>query len=421
MDFYSSLNSSQLNTQKPTLFEVVSCAQLDSLLSPSLRFLLAHYTHRYPRLLIRVLNNFDELNSLLWGFIQYKYLETWNATFIEKFYGIKRISSRPLLPKSPEVVAANPAKYHEITKLSSLQILLSLIDTVGIPYLSTKLQLYHEQLIPQHLLDTVHLDVPEEEKSGVQSEKQTPVLRIVALLCKLKKQLKEAFFKLYPSVKLSLKLFMILLHILYLSDKTSSVSIIQLLSKVSYARITRADHLRVESRFTPKEQSRDQVLNIPPTLSSVLFSNIQALALPLQKIAWATTDTILPVSIFLLKFLEWYNANRSAHEDKNSDNNKFIDAPVPPIVPPDALNSKEVKAAITTTDAACRICHEEMHNPAIIETGYVFCYKCIYEYLRDQPKETGGRCPVTGRRLLGCSWGETRNEWIIKGLRRVII
>ena len=118
MDFYSSLNSSQLNTQKPTLFEVVSCAQLDSLLSPSLRFLLAHYTHRYPRLLIRVLNNFDELNSLLWGFIQYKYLETWNATFIEKFYGIKRISSRPLLPKSPEVVAANPAKYHEIPKLS---------------------------------------------------------------------------------------------------------------------------------------------------------------------------------------------------------------------------------------------------------------------------------------------------------------
>ena len=421
MDFYSSLNSSQLNTQKPTLFEVVSCAQLDSLLSPSLRFLLAHYTHRYPRLLIRVLNNFDELNALLWGAIEYKYLETWNATFIEKFYGIKRISSKPLLPKSPEVVAANSAKYHEVTKLSPMQILFSLVDSVGIPYLSTKLQLYHEKLIPQYLLNTVHLEVSEEEKSGVQNEKQTPLLKIVTLLYKLKKILKDAFFKFYPSVKLSLKLITILLHILYLSDKTSSISIIQLLSKVSYTRISRADHLRVESRFSPKDQSRDQVPNTPPTLSSVVFSNIQALVLPVQKLAWATTDTILPVSIFLLKFLEWYNSNRSTHENKNSDDNKFINAPVPPIVPPDALNSKDVKEAVTTTDASCRICHEEMHNPAIIETGYVFCYKCIYEYLRDQPRDTGGRCPVTGRRLLGCSWGETRDEWIIKGLRRVII
>lgn len=420
MEFYSSLSSSQLNTQKPTLFEVASCAQLDSLITPSLRFLLVHYTHRFPRLLIRVLNNFDELNALLWGVVEYNYLKTWTATFIEKFYGIKRVSSAPLLPSSPEALSNTEEKYHELTKLTPIQIALSLIDTVGLPYLSTKLQLYHEKLVPQYLLSSVQLNLQEEEKTEDSKVKKTTVLSAVILMKRLKKLLKDAFYKFYPTVKLILKLVTLLLHIFYLADKTSSISIVQLLSKISYARITRADHVRVESQLSPQVRQGSSV-NVPPTLSSIILSNLQSLAPPIRKIAWTTTDTILPVSIFLLKFLEWYNANRNAQGSKDDDDANFATPIVPPIVPPDALNLKDIKDAVTTTDAFCRICHKEMHNPAIIETGYVFCYKCIYEYLRDQPKDEGGRCPVTGRRLLGCSWGETRNEWIVKGVRRIII
>lgn len=270
------------------------------------------------------------------------------------------------------------------------------------------------------MLSSVQLNLQEEEKTEDSKVKKTTVLSAVILMKRLKKLLKDAFYKFYPTVKLILKLVTLLLHIFYLADKTSSISIVQLLSKISYARITRADHVRVESQLSPQVRQGSSV-NVPPTLSSIILSNLQSLAPPIRKIAWTTTDTILPVSIFLLKFLEWYNANRNAQGSKDDDDANFATPIVPPIVPPDALNLKDIKDAVTTTDAFCRICHKEMHNPAIIETGYVFCYKCIYEYLRDQPKDEGGRCPVTGRRLLGCSWGETRNEWIVKGVRRIII
>lgn len=425
MDFYSSIDSSQLDTQKPTIFEVVSCSQLDSLLTPSLRFLLTHYTHRYPRLLLKILNNFDEINALLRGIIELTYLKTWNATFIEKFYGIKRVSSIPILPNSPSILATNSKKYDELKKLTTLQIIISLIDAVGIPYVASKTERFHERLIPQYLLNTISVNIPpngqdiEEEKENRKNQQFS--LKLISIWCKLKRILKDSFFKYYPTVKLVLKLITLLLNILYLSNKTSSISIIQLLSKISYSRITQLDHMRVEEQLSSPKSRISTSVNVPPTLSSTLFSNIQSLSQPLCKMAWATTDTILPVSIFLLKFLEWYNSNRNSQNKKDDDSNNFVTPIVPSIVPIDALTSTEINDSISTHDSLCRICHQEMHNPAIIETGYVFCYKCIYEYLRDQPKEQGGRCPVTDRRLLGCSWGDSRNEWIVRGLRRVII
>lgn len=418
MEFYSSLDSSQLNTQKPTIFEVSSSAQLDSLLTPSLRFLLAHYAAQYPRVLIRILNNFDELNAVVRGAIELAYLKTWNATFIEKFYGIKRISSRPLIPQSS---ISTSSKFNEVARLSSIQIVLSLLDTVGVPYFTSKLEQYHKKLVPIYLLNNIQLNTT---AASITTEKTkiSVIEKIRTLLCKLEVKLRDAFFKYYPTAKLSLKLITILLHILYLSDRTSSISIIQWLSKISYSRITAADHQLVESKTTSSRTKRSD-MNVPPTLSSTLFSSLEKLSQPISKIAWSTTDTILPVSIFLLKFLEWYNTNRNMHSKNDDDSNSFETPIVPTIVPIDSMFDNNIKnKVITSTDnSLCRLCNKQLHNPGIIETGYVFCYKCIYEYLRDQTKEDGGKCPVTGRKLMCCSWSETRGEWIVKGLRRVII
>ena len=113
------------------------------------------------------------------------------------------------------------------------------------------------------------------------------------------------------------------------------------------------------------------------------------------------------------------------------------------------------------------MCKKELTNPAIIETGYVFDYTCIYNYLekshiivskklqtkqkdeeddniysedesedenienekKEEAKEKknvvidinkGGRCPITGRRLLGCKWNPIKEEWEIEGIRRLI-
>lgn len=71
MEYYSSLDASQLDSERPTLFELISANQLESLLSPSLRYILVHYASKYPRYLLQLNNNFDELNLLLRSFIEW--------------------------------------------------------------------------------------------------------------------------------------------------------------------------------------------------------------------------------------------------------------------------------------------------------------------------------------------------------------
>lgn len=418
MDFYSSLNSSQLDVKKPTIFEIASCSQLDSLITPSIRFLLAHYTHQYPRVLIRILNNFDELNLLGRGIVEYNYLNTWNSTFIEKFYGIKRCSSKPIIPSSSDF-DGDSLKFNEVSTLSRAQILSSLLDTVGLPYLDTKLQLYHEKLVPIYLMNQNTVNIPQEEQSNSAKDAKSRLpVRILSILCKLKTLIRNLFFKYYPIAKMSLKLISLFIYIMYLSNKTSSASIIQYLSKISYSRLTNADHQRVESIITPKKIIKFES-NVPQTFTSIVLSNIKSLINPLEKIAWSTTDTILPASIFLLRFLEWYNANRNPDDD-NDSLKKFTIPPAPKIAK--SKFDEEFDEENKHHDSSiCRICNQKLHNPGAIETGYVFCYKCIYEYLRDQSKEEGGVCPVTGRKLLGCSWSEIRNEWNVTNLRKVIL
>ena len=420
MDFYSALSSSQLDRTKPTIFEVVSCSQLDGLLTPSLKYILAHYTQRNPRLLIRILNNFDELNLLIRGAIEYTYLKTWNATFIEKFYGIKRSSSKPIIPANH----SESIQLNKISQLSNGQVFLSLIEAVGVPYALGKIQAYHEKLVPQYIMNTINIEQPHDDDSR---ENKPLSMKIIQLALKLKKFLRNLFYRYYPYAKLLARAATLLIYISYLSNQTSSISIIQLLSKMSYSRITNADHQRVESIISPQKGTRGPSPNVPPTMSSIVTSNLVSLSQPLRKLAWSTTDTILPISIFLLKFLEWYNTNR-ANNNKDDDNSNRFSIPKPPsVVPAKLLKSEkgsEKYITISTADhdaSKCRICHQQIHNFGIIETGYVFCYKCIYEYLRDQPRETGGVCPVTKRKLLGCSWSGSKREWVVTNLRKVII
>ncbi|TID30656.1 hypothetical protein CANINC_000812 [Pichia inconspicua] len=409
MDFYSSLNSNQLDLKKPTIFELALCSQIDNLLTPSVRFLLAHYTHRYPRLLIRILNNFDELNLIVRSFIEYQYLKSWNSTFIEKFYGIKRTNK--LLTNDLD----DTTKTTNLKRLKPFQIFISLIDSVGISYIDNKLQLYHDKLVPEFLINSNVTDISEKP------ENQNISFKVLCFINQVKKLIKTLFFKYYPTAKLIMKLMTLMLNILYIADKTSSTTIIQWLSNIAYERITSIDHHRIDSGSS-SETIQLESLNVPPTLTSVIVSNLKSMVTPIRKIAWTTTDTILPISIFTLKFLEWYNSQNNLLKN---DDNSHQDIPiVPSIVPLDILQDEEERAKyITSTsdESVCRICNDTIHNPAVIETGYVFCYKCIYEYLRDQQKDKGGRCPVSGRKLFGCSWNELTEEWDVKEIRKLII
>lgn len=96
MEYYSSLDASQLDSETPTLFELISSNQLEALLSPSLRYVLVHYTAKYPKYLLRIANRFDEINLSLRALVEWYFLHYWLGLFTENFYGLKRVSQTRL-------------------------------------------------------------------------------------------------------------------------------------------------------------------------------------------------------------------------------------------------------------------------------------------------------------------------------------
>ncbi|CAO3633079.1 unnamed protein product [Mucor hiemalis] len=92
MEFMSALGS-QEDAYRPSLFELVAQEKLKELLQPAVQYILAIYAQRYPRLLLRVVNNHEEFYAALMLLIERHYLKEWGGLFAENFYGLKRVST----------------------------------------------------------------------------------------------------------------------------------------------------------------------------------------------------------------------------------------------------------------------------------------------------------------------------------------
>lgn len=130
---------------------------------------------------------------------------------------------------------------------------------------------------------------------------------------------------------------------------------------------------------------------------------------------------LLPTSIFFLKFLEWWHASDFARQ-LSAKTTASIELPPPWTIPPPASDEesedegvlerqgrKLVKLPVDTR--LCAICGEELTNPTAVQTGYVFCYPCIFRWVQEGEEDPGsdkGGCPVTGVRLLGGTDGLRR-------------
>ncbi|QPG76244.1 hypothetical protein FOA43_003630 [Brettanomyces nanus] len=398
MDFYSNLDSRLLHRQTPTLFEIISANELERLLSPSVRYILAHYASRHPRYLIRILNHFDDLNLFVRAFIEYKYLSSWNSTFIEKFYGLKRVNKKRLGVSATPDTEDVSQKIESLKRLSKIQLLGSLCDVLLVPYAKEKLDVLYEKYLPLFVL---HRLKPRES---------------------FKDFIKYSFVRIYPIAVMLLRIVDLAFKLLFIGGKMSSTTILQYFFNIEFSRLNQYDYELDEKRVSkflaapaiPSNRVR------PESMLESIAKLWTKILLPLKKTTLITSNSVLPISIFLLKFLEWWNTSEFSKDfGKDSEEKRIL--PKPDILPSAVLQNKKVGRILKTRDNLCRICHKEIHNPAIIETGYVFDYSCIYNYLREGDKESGGRCPVTGKILLGCKYSESLNEWKVTGIRRLMI
>ncbi len=138
-----------------------------------------------------------------------------------------------------------------------------------------------------------------------------------------------------------------------------------------------------------------------------------------------------------MKFLEWWHASDFARQ-LSAKTAASIELPPPELPVPSSKQdnsygeeeedeeSEERKrwlVPIPEDSGMCPICQRELTNPTAAQTGYVFCYPCVFKWVgdgvrvesegedEDGVEERRGRCPVTGSRLLGGT----------EGLRRLMV
>jgi hypothetical protein len=139
MEFLPALQNG-VDELKPSLFELLSEQQLAALLPPSLRYLVAVATPRYPRYLLPVLNSFDEVYALVSLLVERHFLRTYQGSLTENFYGMKR--ARVLRVKGGEIPRAQLGasdNVREAVMLDRSHIWKNLAVLVGLPWLKRKL------------------------------------------------------------------------------------------------------------------------------------------------------------------------------------------------------------------------------------------------------------------------------------------
>lgn len=448
MEYYSSLDASQLDSETPTIFEIISAGQLESLLSPSLRYVLVYYASRYPKYLLRISNNFDEINLFIRSFIEWYFIRYWQGSFTENFYGLKRVRKTALTDvkyNSGKLAQLAPSIIEERRLLSRLQEVVSIFEITGATYISEKFNYWYEIWYPKYITNQL---IPKE----LDSKKD-----------RYKTILKRKFVEIYPTLQSIYRVGDLAAVVLYLSGNIRSPTLLTFLFNIDYARLNQYDYTKNEAK--PKVIEKKKVNNVRPlgTIEYIIRFFSKNITSPMWKAIRVLLGSFFPVAIFTLKFLEWWN-NSNFGTSLAKGSGDILDFTLPS---PSALSNyvkrKKNEKKIYKSGKNCPLCKEEISNPAIIETGYVFCYSCIYNYLKDshrivsaKTKETevdnfsdsddendndanedtndekdneklglvdidkGGRCPVTGKKLLGCKWNTLKQEWDIEGIRRVI-
>lgn len=470
MEFLTSLQSG-LDEQKPSLFELLSEQQLGALIPPSLRYLLALATHRHPRYLLRVLNSFDELYALLSLLVERHYLNTYGGGFTENFYGLKR--ERVLRVKGGEVPRAQlgaPSEVRQTLRLRSRDVWKNLAVMVALPYLKRKVdESYDIHAASANVLGPAFSDRDRWPRDGTVRQ------RIMWLY-------KWFLRKVYPSVNAAYYFALLAFNLAYLFDGSKYHSPFLWLIGTRMRRMNEADHRAIALAAEPKAAAPSRP-GARPGQSSSIFSPRTVTHTVYPRLL-SSLRILLPTSIFALKFLEWWHASDFARQLSRKANEGLelppptisgLPAPAPSKTASSSDGEKSEKPSsrrdsvfggppisslthlpiltvpapahasddASNTTGVCPICSSEIQTPTACQTGFVYCYSCIYKWVdgthprqeafmegsgedeeaakgwleegggsREGTWESGaGRCPVTGRRVLGGT----------SGLRRVMV
>lgn len=468
MEFLPTLLS-PLDELKPSLFELLSEQQLSALIPPSLRYLLAVATHRYPRYLIRFLNNYDELYALLSLVVEKYYLETFGGGFTENFYGLKR--EKVLRLRGGEIARTAlsvPVEARERLHVrnSRAGVWKNLLVMVGVPYIKRKL----DESYDIHIAPSASLSVGLGGVEGRRYLDRDAIPPNPTLRQRMAWAYKWFLRHVYPSVHAAYYFSILAFSLGYLFDGTKYSSPFLWMIGTRIRRMNGTDYKAIEEASKISLAAAANPARSGSGLAGVFHPSV------LWPRLLSSLRLLLPASIFGLKFLEWwYQSDFSRQLSKKAADG--LELP-PPIVSGQGLVRKERAERgrnlqeqeqerrtanigtkrdppISSTSflpiltvpppadtSLCPICLHPIETAAACQTGYVYDFKCIFQWIEGlhekqeawmkgeindwdddeddkAPKQSreghwesgAGRCAVTGRRVLGGT----------EGIRRVMV
>ncbi|EJS42444.1 pex12p [Saccharomyces arboricola H-6] len=398
MSFYSNLpsvgqnqvspasgrNGVGLEPLYPTIFEIVSSQEIDSLLPVSIRYLLTnHLVAKFPNKYTLQLNNyFSEWFQLLKGFVEWYHLKTYNSTFIDRFYGLQLFNSKDRnLALTQCLNPRNQSAWPRGLQLTQLQKKVVFLEEIIVPYITTRLDEIFEKLSVNNIFNT---DETEE------------------------KWIKKLFSKIYPFIKKFFALSNLLIKLLFLTKRTGSISLLQYLFNIEYTTMKPLQPASSSFKETRELDRRLKRVNMSSTVS--LF---QRKLYVIPQILNFMGSQFFPTFIFVLRVYQWWTTQDMTKKLQKRLNDLDEDIPRPPV----SSGGDDTKGEKKLTEA-CPVCEKTIQNPCVLETGYVACYPCAISYLVNNE----GHCPVTNKKLLGCTFNKEMNKWeVVTGIRKLLI
>ncbi|SPO20872.1 related to Peroxisome assembly protein 12 [Ustilago trichophora] len=425
----------------PSFFELAAQSQLQDLIKPAVRYVLAVLAQRNPRYLLRIVNSFDEIYALLMAGIEAHYLRVWGSSFAENFYGLRR-RRRPGLNRT--AAGSTSISVARSERLGKKEIRLSLLFLVGLPYLGAKMEDVWERN-GGGLSNTASLFGEDATSRFTDSSlPQHPLLK------RLRTTAMETFKTTYPYLKTVYQLWLLTYNVRYLFDKTPYWRPWFSLMRIDVRRVGPNDGPR--KRLVPKKWP--SLVRQPGRFFSMVMGLIPGVVFEGLKYG-------LPASIFFFKFLEWwYGAdnprrrrggggqggaagNNSGNGANGEEANNTALEPPTPLLPDlksgllsttiptsiqdtlpsyklpqifalsgdlldkvnesagsDTVTPKLINPKPNQEGAAekrrlihnsCPLCGAmPINNPAVLPSGYVFCYTCAFNFV-----DQHGRCPIT--------------------------
>ncbi|PRP82606.1 hypothetical protein PROFUN_04911 [Planoprotostelium fungivorum] len=392
--FLSNLNVSDT---RPSFFEMIAQQEMMPTLKPALRYIFSTLAARHPTM-EWFANHNDEVFTFLLLLLENHHLKHYDASFAEYFYGLKRMRLVPpplttptksrfqlssLLPSLMSPKAPSTTSQQESLQAPTpVPIGVSerrwgLFTAVAIPYIKSKMDNLYKEHFPMHQFSVREGLIADDDHP----DNQHGLTRY--LPPSFRRFIYNALMYGYPYFNAFYEASFFLYQLYYLYGSTNYYTPFLHAQGVTLQRLS-IQQLDAQREGQQKRRNmRLKKLNggpLPRAWKLVVF---------LYDLVLDYSRWMLPITIFLFKFLEWwYTESRLRGGDS---------LPLPPPPQPPKIARKGLD--VPTDKSLCPLCKEKRTNTTDREKsisigGILFCYPCLYSHVRDHHD-----CPVTLKKM----------------------